>query len=76
MNELFLNIFGFLAIISLVLFGIIIVLSILNFLKAKKDMENFLKFYYQATFKSKVLTLCNINEDLAEYKFLGLKRDI
>jgi len=47
MNELFLNVFGFLAIISLVLFGIIIVLSILNFLKAKKDMRNFLKFYFQ-----------------------------
>ena len=41
MNELFLSIFGFLAIISLTLFGIIIVLSILNFLKAKKDMRNF-----------------------------------
>ena len=50
MNELFLSIFGFLAIISLTLFGIIIVLSILNFLKAKKDMRNFLKFYYQISF--------------------------
>lgn len=50
MNELFLNIFGFLAIISLVLFGIIIVLSILSFLKEKKDMRNFLKFYYQISF--------------------------
>lgn len=42
--------FGFLAIISLVLFGIIIVQSILIFLKAKKDMENFLRFYYQISF--------------------------
>ena len=50
MNELFLNVFGFLAIISLVLFGIIIVLSILSFLKEKKDMRNFLKFYYQISF--------------------------
>lgn len=50
MNELFLSIFGFLAIISLTLFGIIIILSILNFLKAKKDMRNFLKFYYQISF--------------------------
>ena len=50
MNELFLNVFGFLAIISLVLFGIIIVLSILSFLKAKKDIENFLRFYYQISF--------------------------
>ena len=50
MNELFLNVFGFLAIISLVLFGIIIVQSILIFLKAKKDMENFLRFYYQISF--------------------------
>ena len=50
MNELFLSIFGFLAIISLTLFGIIIVQSILSFLKAKKDMRNFLKFYYQISF--------------------------
>ena len=50
MNELFLNVFGFLAIISLTLFGIIIVQSILSFLKAKKDMRNFLKFYYQISF--------------------------
>ena len=50
MNELFLSIFGFLVIISLTLFGIIIVLSILSFLKEKKDMRNFLKFYYQISF--------------------------
>ncbi|WP_460179083.1 hypothetical protein [Campylobacter concisus] len=50
MNELFLNVFGVLAIISLTLFGIIIVQSILIFLKAKKDMRNFLKFYYQISF--------------------------
>ena len=50
MNELFLSIFGFLAIISITLFGIIIVKSILNFIKAKKNMENFLRFYYQISF--------------------------
>lgn len=50
MNELFLSIFGFLAIISLTLFGLIIIQIILRFLKGKKDMENFLRFYYQISF--------------------------
>ena len=55
MNELFLNVFGFLAIISLALFGIIIILSILSFLKAKKDMRNFLRFYYQISFTTLIV---------------------
>lgn len=57
MNELFLNVFGFLAIISLALFGIIIIKSILSFLKAKKDMRNFLRFYYQISFTALIVVI-------------------
>jgi len=50
MNELFLNVFGFFVIIYLALFGLLIIQIILRFLKGKKDMENFLRFYYQISF--------------------------
>ena len=50
MNELVLNALGVFIIISLVLFGLIIIQIILRFLKGKKDMENFLRFYYQISF--------------------------
>ena len=55
MNELFLNVFGFFAIMSLALYGLAIIQIILWFLKGKKDKENFLRVYYQISFATLIV---------------------